>query len=141
MSISAATSPATRLRWPKRRGGRPRGSSRCRRRCIAIPTIRVPRCTRSPRSYKQTFGIDSNYLGEAGYTAATFFVAALEKAGRDLTLDSFIAGMESMKDWHDIFGGPPLSLSPTNHHASSQSFLSVVKNARWTPLVQEPLSF
>ena len=32
-------------------------------------------------------------------------------------------------------------MSPTNHHASSQSFLSVVKNARWTPVVQQPLSF
>ena len=37
--------------------------------------------------------------------------------------------------------GPPLSLSPTNHHASNQSFLSVVKDARWVPVVQEPLSF
>ena len=65
----------------------------------------------------------------------------LEKAGRDLTLDSFTNAMESMKDWHDIFGGPALSMSPTDHHASSQSFLSIVKSARWTPLVQEPLSF
>jgi hypothetical protein len=49
--------------------------------------------------------------------------------------------MESMRDWRDVFNGPPLSMSPTNHHASSQSFLSVVKHARWTPLVPEPLSF
>ncbi len=68
-------------------------------------------------------------------------MAALEKAGRDLTTDSFIAGMESMKDWHDIFEGPPLSLSATNHHASNQSFLSVVKDTRWVPVLQEPLSF
>jgi branched-chain amino acid transport system substrate-binding protein len=91
--------------------------------------------------FKQTNGIDVNYLGEAGYTAASFTIAALEKAGRDLTTDSFIAGMESMKDWHDIFSGPPLSLSATNHHASNQSFLSVVKDARWVPVLQEPLSF
>jgi branched-chain amino acid transport system substrate-binding protein len=91
--------------------------------------------------YRKTFGIDVNYLGEAGYTCATFVIAALEKAGRDLTLDSFIAAMESMQDWHDIFGGPALSMSPTNHHASSQSFLSVVKKTRWTPVVDQPLSF
>ena len=91
--------------------------------------------------YKKKYGFDINYLGEAGYTAATFVVAVLEKAGRDLTLDSFTNAMESMKDWHDIFGGPALSMSPTDHHASSQSFLSIVKSARWTPLVQEPLSF
>ena len=91
--------------------------------------------------FKQTNGVDVNYLGEAGYTAASFTVAALEKAGRDLTTDSFIAALESMKDWRDIFSGPPLSLSATNHHASNQSFLSVVKDARWVPVLQEPLSF
>ncbi|MDR3534827.1 MAG: ABC transporter substrate-binding protein [Rhodopila sp.] len=91
--------------------------------------------------YRKTYGIDVNYLGEAGYTCATFTIAALEKAGPDLTVDSFIGAMESMKNWRDIFGGPALSLSPTNHHASSQSFLSVVKNKRWTPVVDQPLSF
>jgi branched-chain amino acid transport system substrate-binding protein len=91
--------------------------------------------------YRKTFGIEVNYLGEAGYTAATFTIAVLERAGRDLTLDSFIAAMESTNDWHDIFGGPPLSMSPTNHHASSQSFLSQVKAKRWTPVMEAPLSF
>ncbi len=91
--------------------------------------------------FKQAYGIEPNYLGEAGYTAASFTLAALEKAGRDLTTDSFIAGMESMKDWRDIFAGPALSLSATNHHASNQSFLSVVKDTRWVPVLQEPLSF
>jgi branched-chain amino acid transport system substrate-binding protein len=91
--------------------------------------------------YRKAFGIDVNYLGEAGYTAATFVIAALDKAGKDLTVDSFIGAMESMKDWHDIFGGPALSMSPTNHHASSQSFLSVVKSKRWTPVLDAALSF
>jgi hypothetical protein len=46
-----------------------------------------------------------------------------------------------MKDWHDVFEGPPLSLSSTSHHASNQSFLSMVKDTRWVPMLQEPLSF
>ncbi|MBO0710955.1 MAG: ABC transporter substrate-binding protein [Acetobacteraceae bacterium] len=91
--------------------------------------------------YKKAFGIEPNYLGEAGYTAANFTLAALDKAGPNLTLESFLAALESMTDWKDIFDGPSLSLSPTNHHASSQSFLSRVKNARWEPVVQNPLSF
>jgi branched-chain amino acid transport system substrate-binding protein len=92
-------------------------------------------------AYRKRFGFAPNYLGQAGYTGATFAIAALEKAGRDLALDSFINAMESMKDWHDIFDGPPLSLSPTNHHASSQSFLSVVTKTRWAPVVPDPLSY
>jgi branched-chain amino acid transport system substrate-binding protein len=91
--------------------------------------------------FNQPYGFEINYVGETGIAAASFVVAALEKAGRNLTLDSFIGAMESMKDWQDIFGSPPLTITPTNHHASSQSFLSVVKNARWVPVVQQPLSF
>jgi branched-chain amino acid transport system substrate-binding protein len=91
--------------------------------------------------FKQAYGFDVNYLGEAGYTAASFALAALDKAGRDLTTDSFIAAMESLHEWRDIFDGPPLSLSATNHHASNQSFLSVVKDTKWTPVIEEPLSF
>ena len=26
--------------------------------------------------------------------------------------------MEQTKDWHDIFGGPPLTITATDHHAS-----------------------
>ena len=92
-------------------------------------------------AYKTRFGIDINYLGEAGITCASFAVAALEKAGRNLTLDSFVNALESMHDWHDLFDGPALSMSPTNHHASNQSFLSVVKKTRWTPVLNTPLSY
>ena len=105
------------------------------------PDDPTPKVKEFCEDYRKRFGIDVNYLGEAGYTAATFMVAVLEKVGRDLTLDSLIAGLESMKDWHDIFGGPALTMSPTSHHASSQSFLSVVKKTRWTPVLETPLSF
>jgi branched-chain amino acid transport system substrate-binding protein len=91
--------------------------------------------------YKQRFGIDVNYLGEAGYAAATLVIDVLRRAGRDLTLDTFQTAMENTRDWHDIFGGPPLTITPTNHHASNQSFLSVVRKTRWTPVVPEPLGY
>jgi hypothetical protein len=91
--------------------------------------------------YKQRFGIDINYLGEAGYAAACCMIEVLQRAGRDLTIDAFQQSMENIKDWRDIFGGPPLTITPTDHHASNQSFLSVVKKARWTPVVAEPLSY
>jgi ABC-type branched-subunit amino acid transport system substrate-binding protein len=91
--------------------------------------------------YKQRYGIDINYLGEAGYAAATCLIDVLQRAGRQLNLDSFQKSMENINDWRDMFGGPPLTISATNHHASTQSFLSVVKNTRWTPVVPEPLGY
>ena len=91
--------------------------------------------------YKQRFGIDINYLGEAGYAAAVCLIEVLQRAGRDLNLDTFQKSMESIKDWRDMFGGPPLTITATDHHASTQSFLSVVKKTRWTPVVAEPLGY
>ncbi|HVZ10242.1 MAG TPA: ABC transporter substrate-binding protein [Rhodopila sp.] len=105
------------------------------------PDFPDPKVQAFTKAFRNRYGIDVNYLGEAGYTAVAFIAVALDKAGPDLTLDSFIKGMESMKDWRDIFGGPPLSLSATNHHASNQSFLSVVKGGRWVPVIDAPLSF
>ncbi len=91
--------------------------------------------------YKKRFGIEINYLGEAGYAGAMCLIDALQRAGRDLNLDTFQNAMESTKDWRDMFGGPPLTITHTSHHASTQSFLSVVKKGRWTPVVPEPLGY
>ena len=91
--------------------------------------------------YRAAYNIDPNYLGQAAYTQALFVLDVLKKAGRELTTDSFLAAMESMTQWRDIFDGPLLTLSPTNHHAASQSFLSVVKKTRWTPVVEDALGF
>jgi branched-chain amino acid transport system substrate-binding protein len=91
--------------------------------------------------FRQKFGIEINYLGEAGYAGACCLVDVLQRAGRDLNIDSFQKSMEGLRDWRDIFGGPPLTITPASHHASTQSFLSVVKKTRWTPVVQEPLGY
>lgn len=91
--------------------------------------------------YRKRFGIDFNYLGEAGWSAATFVIDVLQKNGRDLTLDSLITTLETMKGWRDVFGSPPLTITPTDHHASNQSFLSVVKGTRWVPVEAEPMSY
>jgi branched-chain amino acid transport system substrate-binding protein len=91
------------------------------------------------RRYKQRFGIAPNFLGEMGYSAAQITLVALERAGRDLTLDSFISALESIKDYHDIFGSPPLTLSPTQHHGSTEAWLAQVRGGRWVAAVDHPL--
>ena len=60
--------------------------------------------------YKKQFGKEPNFAAQIGYTGAQLVVQALKNAGKDLTADSFVAGMESIKDWHDIFGSPPMTL-------------------------------
>ena len=108
---------------------------------LAYPDDPRPAVKEVTSRYRQRFGIDFNYLGEAGWTAATFITAVLEKAGRDLTLATLLSALESMHGWRDVFGSPPLTLTPTNHHASNQSFLSIVKDTRWVPVEAEPLGY
>jgi branched-chain amino acid transport system substrate-binding protein len=107
----------------------------------AYPDDPRPAVSAFAAKYKARYGFDVNFLGETGYTAAQFVLAALDKAGRDLTLDSFIAALESMRDYRDIFGSPPLTITSTDHHAANQSFLTVVHNGRWVPVEPEPLGY
>jgi branched-chain amino acid transport system substrate-binding protein len=67
-------------------------------------------------------------------------LTGLQSAGKDLTVDSFIKGMESIHDYKDIFGSE-LSFGPGQHHASTKSFLTVVKDGRWVPVEQAALGY
>jgi branched-chain amino acid transport system substrate-binding protein len=73
--------------------------------------------------YEKSYGHPPNFAAEIGYSAAQVVVLALQKAGRDLTTDSFIAALESIKDYKDIFGSPAMSFSATKHQGSSEAFL------------------
>ena len=59
------------------------------------------------------------------YTAGILFVEpmveALKRAGRDLTADSFVKAMESIKDFQGI--GPKLTYGPNQRQGSRASFL------------------
>src|SRR5215469_4136347 len=52
--------------------------------------------------YEKLYGHPPNFAAEIGYSAAELVVLALQKAGRDLTVDSFITALESIKDYKDI---------------------------------------
>ncbi len=93
------------------------------------------------KEYKARFGRDPNFAAEVGYTAAQLVLAGLEHAGRDLTLDSFIQGMESIRDYQDIFGSPPVSFGPQLRHGSTQSFLAVVHDGRWEAVTKQPVGY
>jgi branched-chain amino acid transport system substrate-binding protein len=100
-----------------------------------------PEITAFAERYKKEFGKEPNFAAQIGYTAAQLVVLALKNAGKDLTTDSFVAGMESIKDWHDIFGSPPMSFSATKHQGSSESFMCVVKGGHWVPVSATPVGY
>ena len=79
-------------------------------------------------------------MARSAYTAANLVVLALTNAGPDLTTDSFIKAMEGIKDYKDIFGSV-LSFGPEQHHGSTKSFLTVVKDGRWVPVEEAALAY
>ena len=90
--------------------------------------------------YKKKFNVDPNIGAVYGYVAADLTVQGLQNAGKDLTLDSFIKGMEAIKGYKDIFNGPQVSFGPNIRQGANTSFLAQVKGGKWVR-VTEPLSF
>ncbi len=91
--------------------------------------------------FRQLYGKDPNFAAQVGYTGAQLVVLALQQAGKDLTTEGFIKGMESIKNYHDIFGSPPFSFGPQKHLGSDQAFLCVVKDGVWVPVEKEAISY
>jgi branched-chain amino acid transport system substrate-binding protein len=91
--------------------------------------------------YKKLYGKEPNFAAQLGYTAGQIVVLALQKAGKDLTADTFVTGMESIKDWHDIFGSPAMTFSSTKHQGSNESFLCVVKGGHWVAVSNTPVGY
>ena len=90
--------------------------------------------------YKERYKVDPNIGAVYGWVAADLTVLGLEKAGVDLTTDSFVRGLESIKGYKDIFNGPEANFGPDKHQGANSAFLAQVKGGRWVRLT-EPLGF
>jgi branched-chain amino acid transport system substrate-binding protein len=90
--------------------------------------------------YKERYKADPNIGAVYGHVAADLTAVALDRAGKDLNLDSFVKGVESIKGYRDIFNGPEATFAADKHQGASSSFLAVVKGGRWVRLT-EPLTF
>ena len=90
--------------------------------------------------YRAKYGIDINYIGQTGISVAEIALEALRRAGRDLTVDSLVTAMESLHEFTDMYGNT-YSFGPKQHHGSTKAFLAVVKEGRWIPVIDQPLSY
>lgn len=82
-------------------------------------------------NYQARFGKAPSEVAQHGYFGADLAVMAMEKAGKDLTVDSFIKGMESIKGYQHPFGGPVLNFGPQKHLGSDESIFLQVKDGKW----------
>ena len=81
-------------------------------------------------AYKKSFGEFPSTGALLGYSGATGFTRALETAGRDLTVESFLKAMESL-DYFDPITGNHVNYSADDHQGSDATILSVIEGGRW----------
>jgi len=59
------------------------------------------------------------------------FIQAAQKAGPNLTTDSFIKTMDSLTVPPDMFGAPQLKYTSKQHLGSDLSRLSQIQDGKW----------
>ena len=82
-------------------------------------------------NYKKRFEKMPSEVAQQGYYSADLAVIALEKAGKKLTVDSFLEALEGIQGYQHPFGGPIVSFGPQKHLGSDESIFLQVKNGKW----------
>jgi branched-chain amino acid transport system substrate-binding protein len=81
--------------------------------------------------YKTKFNEDPTVFSVYGYTAIDAFIQVAQKAGPNLTTDSFVKAAETHEFPQDIFGSPVARFGPQKRQASDVARLSQLQDARW----------
>jgi branched-chain amino acid transport system substrate-binding protein len=81
--------------------------------------------------FKTKFNEDPTLFAAYGYGIMDVFGQAATKAGPNLTTDSFVRAMETLKIPPDIFGTPELTFSPTKRLGNAASRLSQITDGKW----------
>jgi branched-chain amino acid transport system substrate-binding protein len=72
--------------------------------------------------YEVRFKTKADIAAALTYDMEDMVIMALDRAGRDLTAQKFLAGLETIKDYQDIFGSPPQTFGP-NKHIGTEGFV------------------
>ena len=81
--------------------------------------------------YKTQFSEDPTVFSVYGYNIIDAFALAAGKAGANLSTDTFIKAMDTLKIAPDIFGSPEASFTATKRLGSDASRLSQIVDGKW----------
>lgn len=81
--------------------------------------------------YKTKFNDDPTVFSVYGYLVINSFANAATKAGANLTTESFIKVMDTMRIAPDIFGSAPATFTPIKRLGSDASRLSQIQDGKW----------
>jgi branched-chain amino acid transport system substrate-binding protein len=81
--------------------------------------------------YKTKFNDDPTVFSVYGYNAVDIFIRAAQKAGPNLSTDSFIKAMDTMTVAPDMFGSPQLTFTAQKRLGNDASRLSQIQDSKW----------
>ena len=84
--------------------------------------------------YKTKFNEEPAVFSAYGYTMIDIMIQAAQKAGPQLTTESFVKAMNSLTVPSDIFGTPKLTYTNTKRLGSEVSRLSQIQDGKWKPV-------
>jgi branched-chain amino acid transport system substrate-binding protein len=82
--------------------------------------------------YKTKYNEDPTVFSVYGYIIIDSFIKAAQKAGPNLTTDSFVKAMDTMTFEPDMFGSPRSSYTATKRLGNDMARLSQIQNGKWT---------
>ena len=83
------------------------------------------------QAYKAKFNEDPTIMSVYGELAMSVFAEVAQKAGPNLTTDSFIAALEKYTRPRDMFGADEMVFTKTKHLATNRARLSQLQNGKW----------
>jgi branched-chain amino acid transport system substrate-binding protein len=81
--------------------------------------------------YKTKFNEDPTVFSVYGYSVIDTFAKAAQKAGANLSTDTFIKAMDTMTVEPDMFGNPAMTFSATKRLGNDLSRLSQITDGKW----------
>lgn len=83
------------------------------------------------KRYQDRFGKAPDVAAAIGYDMMELTILGLEGAGKDLTIEKFIAASETIKDWQNIFGSPKMSFGPDRRLGTRAFVLTQIKDGKF----------
>jgi branched-chain amino acid transport system substrate-binding protein len=101
---------------------------------VAYPDTATGRAKEILEAYKAKYNQDAAFPAQLGYFVADILVDGMKNAGKDLTTESLVKGLESIKGFKNPFGGSDISYDAKRHVGATDIYLSVVEKGRWKTL-------
>ena len=96
-----------------------------------IQTLRdEPEAAAFIEAYQKAHGNDPDAMAQTGYSVAYALVRALEKAGRELTVDGLVEALESL-DYIDPVSGVDVHMGPDDHILLGDTWITQVAGGVW----------